>query len=248
MKNSSKSSTNNKKQQKQQDKQHLTFGRSKAARVCFSHINGNPEKLRPRGVGPRRVVVPANFVSIGCQKMLLTFWKVKHCKGGRRGCFDGRRPKKQQQAASHNKNTNNKKSSNKQQNQEQNSTNNNPETVRAKRCGSRRWGSSRGVSVVFEALKCAGSPKAGVPKGAAANDGVPKGGAQNGGEPKISSFFQSPATIFILSFTLGNAGTLESWCLEFLGWLSCEAPAAPKPPGHTTARQHKRAHFGQGHL
>ena len=62
---------------------------------------------------------------------------------------------------------------------------------------------------MFEALKCAGSSKAGVPKGAAANDWVPKGGDQNGGEPKISSFFQSPATIFILSFTLGNAGTLE---------------------------------------
>ena len=238
MKNSSKKSTNNKKQQKQQDKQHLTFGRSKAGKGGFFTHQREPRKIKATRCGAPK--------GGGTGKFCL-HWLSKNVINILEG-FDGRRPKKQQQAASHNKNTNNKKSSNKQQNQEQNSTNNNPETVRAKRCGSRRWGSSRGVSVVFEALKCAGSPKAGVPKGAAANDGVPKGGAQNGGEPKISSFFQSPATIFILSFTLGNAGTLESWCLEFLGWLSCEAPAAPKPPGHTTARQHKRAHFGQRHL
>ena len=66
----------------------------------------NPEQGQecgPEGCGregERRIVfpwkfcgTPANFVSIGCTKMLLTFWKVKHCKGAMEG-VDGQRPKR----------------------------------------------------------------------------------------------------------------------------------------------------------
>ena len=76
--------------------------------------------------------------------------------------------------------------------------------------------------------------------------GAPKGG------PKISRFFfrlPPPVSLF-LSLTV--CLLVVWWCLEapwplctfgVLG-LSCEAPAAPKPPGfHTTAREPKRAHL-----
>ena len=46
----------------------------------------SPEGWWWRGRG-RRSVFPWKFVKgpIKCQKLLITFWKVKHCKGGRRG-------------------------------------------------------------------------------------------------------------------------------------------------------------------
>ena len=77
--------------------------------MCFSHnkqqeqrgpnVEGaNPVQFRPRSVWPGRwwgkggeeclpveiQWIPANFVAIGCKKMLLTFWKIKHCKRGER--------------------------------------------------------------------------------------------------------------------------------------------------------------------
>ena len=58
--------------------------------------------------------IPANFVSINCKNLLLTFWKVKHCKGGRGGGSTVGGPK-----AATSTSSSNKKSSNKQQNQEQ---------------------------------------------------------------------------------------------------------------------------------
>ena len=79
-------------------------------------------------------------------KMLLTFWKVKHCKSGR---FDGWRPKSNnkhkqqeeqwpQQTATGTQATR-KAATSRRIRSNTNSTNSNPETVRAKRCGSRRW-------------------------------------------------------------------------------------------------------------
>ena len=73
----------------------------------------------------------------------------------------------------------------------------------------------------------------------------PKGGAPKGGRPKISRFFSSPATFLIFSPLSG--GLLVEFLVVFeapqmctfgvLG-LSCETPAAQKPPGfHTTARE-----------
>ena len=77
-------------------------------------------------------------------------------------------------------------------------------------------------------------------------------GLRRVGGPKISLFF-SPAAKFVLSSLSGGFLVEFWWCLK--RWdplmctfgvllLSCEAPAAPKPPGgvHTTAREPERAH------
>ena len=153
----------------------------------------NPEKLRPRGVGPRTMGrwweggrrsvfpwkfggIPANFVlkwlrSKGSNQLykiviyILEGQTLQRWEGrGGEGGFDGRRPKssnkhkqqqkrRQQQAATGTQATR-KAATSSRIKSSTNSTNNNPEKVRAKRCGSRRWGraSSRGISVVFEAF------------------------------------------------------------------------------------------------
>ena len=80
-------------------------------------------------------LVEGQGVPINGEKMFLTFWKVKHCKGGRGSTVGGPKAAKaaalvqtaQAQAATkaaaaaanRNKNTSNKKNSNKQQNKEQ---------------------------------------------------------------------------------------------------------------------------------
>ena len=99
--NSSTNSTNQQ-QHKQQNKQYKHFGRSKAARVGFSHNNSNKEarmrggKLRQRGLEPRKVGgrgrsvfswkfggIPANLlqlvevkgVPVGCGKNVNDIWE-----------------------------------------------------------------------------------------------------------------------------------------------------------------------------
>ena len=81
-----------------QQKQCKHFGRSKGARVCFSHNNSSKEarmrEAKNRKIKAKRcgVLRGGQRAPINCETLLLTFWKVKHCKGGRGG-FDGRRPK-----------------------------------------------------------------------------------------------------------------------------------------------------------
>ena len=146
------------KQHKKQQKQYKHFGRSKAARVCFSHNNRSKEARMRRGKTQTnqgqevcRRVVRGRPVEIrrDTGKFCLNWlrskgsnWKAKV--GGRGSTVGG--PKaasvaKTAAAASRNRNTSNRISST-------NSTNNNPETVRAKRCGSRTWEGafSRGIS------------------------------------------------------------------------------------------------------
>ena len=79
-------------------------------------------------------------------------------------------------------------------------------------------------------------------------------GARRVGGPKFRAFFfpVPPQNSFFSSL---SGGLLVEfwWCLKRRGaqmctfgvlGLSCEAPAAPKPPGfHTTAREPKRAHL-----
>ena len=149
----------------------------------------NPEKLRPRGVGPRRVVgggggrgASSRGNSVGyrqilsqlvevkglqsiAKNMLLTFWKVKHCKGGRGGCSTVGGPKaakstssskqRQQQAATGTQAT--RKSSNQQQNQEQHKQHKQQPRksegeVWVPKVQGVRGASSRGILVVFEAF------------------------------------------------------------------------------------------------
>ena len=139
----------NGKQHTKQQKQYKHFGRSKTAKVCFSHNNSSKE-ARMQGAKTRKIkakrcgvpkggwvwerggrgrrgrassrgnsvgyqqfflqLVEVKGVPVNCQKMLLTFWKVKHCKGGRRVSTVGgskattnksssKSRKKQQQAA-----------------------------------------------------------------------------------------------------------------------------------------------------
>ena len=100
-----------------------------------------------------------------------------------------------------------------------------------------------------------GGPKGGGPKGGGPKGGGPKGGGPKGGGPEgwgaqnFALFFPvSPQN----SFFLPSLGVF-SWCLKRRDAqmctcgvlsLSCEAPAAPKPPGfHTTTREPKRAHL-----
>ena len=98
-------------------------------------------------------------------KIVFSFGKVKHCKGGRGGGVRRSAAQKQQQAqaaaktaaaTSRNRNTSNKKSSNKQQNQEQHKQH---KQQPRKSEGQEVWvpkvgegASSRGISVVFEAF------------------------------------------------------------------------------------------------
>ena len=80
------------------------------ARMRRGEEGANPDKSRPRGVGFRRVVERSPVeIRWGYRQILSqlvvknVIWKVKHCKGGRRGGFDGRWPKssnKQAAAAS----------------------------------------------------------------------------------------------------------------------------------------------------
>ena len=83
--------------------------------------------------------------------------------------------------------------------------------------------------------------------------GARRVGARRVGGLKFRSFFHSPATKFVPFFPLWGSSrgilvvfeapgrsNVHVWSLG----LSCEAPAAPKPPGfHTTAREPKRAHL-----
>ena len=84
------------------------------------------------------------------------------------------------------------------------------------------------------------------------SDGAPKGGAPKGGGPKISRVFRLPLHLFdnFISHSVSSRGFLvvfgsagrQMFTFGVLG-LSCEAPAAPKPPGfHTTTREPERAH------
>ena len=84
----------------------------------------------------------------------------------------------------------------------------------------------------------------------------PQGWAPKGGEPKISRFFfpLPPQFSFFLPSLRGLLVEFW-WCLKRRGpemctfgvlWLSCEARAAPKPPGfHTTTREPANFDFGQ---
>ena len=115
----------------------------------------------------------------------------------------------------------------------------NPEKVGARRVGARRVG--------------APTQKKWSPKGGGRKGGGSKGGGPKGGGPKFRAFFPSPAAKFVLFFPLWGSSrgflvvfeapghsNVQVWALG----LSCEAPAAPKPPGfHTTAREPKSAHL-----
>ena len=80
-------------------------------------------------------------------------------------------------------------------------------------------------------------------------------GAQRVGGPKFRAFFfPSPAAKLVLFFPLwgSSRGILvvflkrrgAQMCTFGVLGLSCEAPAAPKPPGfHTTAQEPKRVHL-----
>ena len=169
-KRSSKSSKHGKQQHKKATKAVQTFWKVKSGKGVFftqqqeqggpnAGREANPEKLRPRGVGPRRVVgkrgggASSRGNSVGYRQILsqvvevkglqstlknvIIFWKVKHCKGGRRGRFDGRRvnssnkhkqqqKQRQQQAATGTQATR-KAATSSIVRSSTNSTNNNPE-------------------------------------------------------------------------------------------------------------------------
>ena len=106
-----------------------------------------------------------------------------------------------------------------------------------------------------------GAPKGGGPEGWGAQTQKtwspegwgPRRWGPKGGGPKILRFF-FPLQLHFRSFCLSlgsSRGILvvfevrdAQMCAFGVLWLSCEAPAAPKPPGlHTTAREPKSAHF-----
>ena len=98
---------------------------------------------------------------------------------------------------------------------------------------------------------CGGAPKCGAPKGGAPKGGAPKGGAPKGAGPKFSRFFfSSPAAKFVLFFPLwgSSRGILVGFlkrrgpdmCTFGVLGLSCEAPAAPKPPVGVKLNEHPR--------
>ena len=111
--------------------------------------------------------------------------------------------------------------------------------------GPKRWGPK------------GGAPKGGAPKGGPRRVGAdPEGwGPQGGGAQNFALCFPSPAIVFIL-FSLSSGsfcGILvvlkrpEMCTFGVLG-LSCEAPAAPKPPGvsHDSPRAQTSTFEGPG--
>ena len=146
---------------------------------------GGEERLPVEIVGYQQMLLQLVEVTKGvpnkCKKMLLTFWKVQHCKGGggsstvggpKRATNKSSKAEKKKAAIAQTAetSTSSSKSSGSCKPQQQqaarkaatsnrirsstNNTNNNPEKVRAKKCRSRKCGraSSRGISVVFEAF------------------------------------------------------------------------------------------------
>ena len=145
------SNCNNGKNNTESNKSSSNILESQKRQGCFSHNRskdarmrkGQTQNKRQGGVGPRRVRersvfpwkfggIPAKFVSIGCKKLSLTFWKVEHCQGGRRVRRSTAQKQQHAQAEAKTAATASSRIRN-----STNSTNKNPESVTAKTCGSR---------------------------------------------------------------------------------------------------------------
>ena len=123
-------------------------------------------------------------------------------------------------------------------------------------CGPEGWGTNPekvGARRVGPQPRKSGSPKGGGQKWGPERWGFDGWRPEGWGAQNFAFFFPSPAEKFVLFFLSGGLLVDFWWCLKRPGTrmctfgvlgLSCEAPAAQKPPGfHTTAREPKRAHL-----
>ena len=197
--------------------------------VCVLHTTTAAKRPRMRGSKNRKIKAKrcgaprgGQRAPINCKKIVINILEGQTLQWWRRG-FDGRRPK-----SSNKKSSNAAESGAKQHKQQPRNSEGCPAEG-----GSAEVPEGWGPELFGPGLW---GPR---------SVGAPKGGVQ-----KISRFFFLLPPPFSFFFSLlesfrGIGGVIESrdpqMCTFGVLGLSCEAPAAPKPPGlHTTARAHFR--------